>query len=381
MRWAMLAAASLGLLALSGCASDDGTTDAVQTTPAVQYEDEVVQVAAPTMPRDPPAAGERTLDAAPQWRLGEWWKYFMTDEFTGKTTEFLRVVAGEDRAAGNYLVGFPVEAFSNDVMVLHVPGYGDIRQADLAYETHDAYFEPLQFPLAEGNTWEMSFEGVANGLATVSLPGDGTARITMEVSQYGWINATYDPAIGEVSELSINGYGEYRVIDHGYGYQGVVRVPHAHDLLMQTGRIAGALVNLGIPPATAGPTETVEVGEGYDRFSFILAVGAGPFLGLDPAVPVGVFQETATAPDGTQYQLQLLPHEGGFKIEAFGHDNPAGAWNLQHVAAGAGIAFIEGIGYHSIDVELPSGCVVASFNAQHHNADCTVNRDVQAQIA
>ena len=31
------------------------------------------------------------------------------------------------------------------------------------------------------------------------------------------------------------------------------------------------------------------------------------------------------------------------------------------------------IGYHSIDIDLPSGCVVNSVNAQHHNADCKIN--------
>lgn len=43
---------------------------------------------------------------------------------------------------------------------------------------------------------------------------------------------------------------------------------------------------------------------------------------------------------------------------------------MEHVAGGAGFAFAEGIGCHSIDVELPSGCVVASFNAQRHAVAC-----------
>jgi hypothetical protein len=69
------------------------------------------------------------------------------------------------------------------------------------------------------------------------------------------------------------------------------------------------------------------------------------------------------------------------RIVAIGHDDPTGTWTLEHLAAGAGIAFVEGIGYHSIDIELPSGCVVASFNAQHHNTACTVGGDAATAMS
>src|SRR5687768_138452 len=85
---------------LAGCAEDSGS-DGAEEDPGVQFESDVLQLSQPTMPRDPPAPGERTLLEAPQWRLGEWWTYTMTDGFTGGTYDFTRVVAGEDRAAGN----------------------------------------------------------------------------------------------------------------------------------------------------------------------------------------------------------------------------------------------------------------------------------------
>lgn len=368
---------------LAGCA--DAPAPAQETAePEAQYQDEVVQVAAPTMPRDPPAAGERTLATAPQWRLGEWWTYSLTDGFTGNTIEFTRVVAGEDRAAGNYLVGFPVDDFSNDAMLFHIPGFGDIRQSDLAYETHDAYFEPLRFPLAEGESWEMSFEGVANGLASVAVTSPTTATITMEVSVYGTIVALYDAEVGEITSMVIGAdgsYAQYEITGHGYGYEGLVRVPHAHDLIFNHGRLAG-LVGIGNSDGLASPvglkasttiTETVEIQPGYDRVAFIIVVGgAAAFLGAPSSA--GVFQETVTAPDNTQYEALWTPADGAagndLFIQAIGHDNPEGTWTLEHVAGGAGVAFVEGIGYHSIDIDLPSGCVVASFNAQHHGADC-----------
>src|SRR5688572_26132080 len=194
---------------LAGCADESGAPDEAVQDPGVQFESDVLALAQPTMPRDPPAAGERTLMEAPQWRLGEWWTYTMTDGFTGGTYEFTRVVAGEDRAAGNYLVGFPVDAFSNDVMLFHIPGFGDVTQDSLAYETHDAYFQMLDFPLTDGKDWQAEFEGTGLGPAIVSSNG-ATADIELTTPNYH-VQATYDPAIGEISHMAINNgtYAEY----------------------------------------------------------------------------------------------------------------------------------------------------------------------------
>src|SRR6185503_9372999 len=102
---------------LAGCSGSPKDDDGAAADDGVQFQSDVLQLSLPTMPRDPPALGERTLDKAPEWRLGEWWKYRLTDGFAGRTYEFTRVVAGTDRAAGNYLVGFPVDEFNNDIML------------------------------------------------------------------------------------------------------------------------------------------------------------------------------------------------------------------------------------------------------------------------
>jgi hypothetical protein len=377
---------------LSGCAGKPADPAPAPEDPGVQFQSDVLQLSLPTMPREAPAPGERTLDEAPEWRLGEWWTYTMTEGFGGQTFEFTRVVAGQDKAAGNYLVGFPVDYFSNDVMLMHVPGYGDIRMGDLAYETHDAYFQPLDFPLTEGKSWQAEFEGLGMGPASVVSVADGRAEIEVLSGGNYAINATYDAELGEISRMVVTQggslYAQYEITGHGYGFEGVVRVPHAHDLIFIHGRLGpvcgvGASNTAGTVPGPCQPkamAEAVEVGPGYDRASFIMAVGAGPFLGTPSEAPAGAFRETATAPDGTQYRLELLPHEGGFKIASFGHEVPTGTWALEHVAAGVGIAFIEGIGYHSIDVDLPSGCVVNSVNAQHHNADCKIDSEMAGSV-
>lgn len=374
---------------LGGCADSGEDLGEEVTVPETQYQSEVLNLSVPVMPRDPPAAGERTLGEVPQWRLGEWWTYTMTDGFTDTTYEFTRVVAGEDRDAGNYLVGFPVDAFSNDVMLYHIPGFGDITQKDLAYETHDSYFQPLSFPLEDGKSWEMSFEGVANGFAEVEAVSETKAIINMNVSIYGSIVAEYDAEVGEITKMVVGqdgSYAQYEITGHGYDYQGTVRVPHAHDLVFNHGRFAG-VVNTGGPvpspdpsdpagTATGAVSDTVIVEPGYDRVSFIIAVGGGStFLGAPASA--GVFRTTVTAPDDTVYEVTWTPADAAagrdLIIEAIGHESPEGTWRFDHAAGGAGVSFVEGIGYHSIDIELPSGCVVASFNAQHHNADCKVS--------
>ncbi len=371
MRNVAVSLLAVGML-LSGCAGKQGDGGDQPIMPDSQYQDDAVNVTVPTMPRLPPLPGERTLDAAPEWRLGEWWKYRLTDNFTGDTYEFMRIVAGEDRSAGNYLVGFPVDDFKNDIMIFHIPGYGDIRQADLAYETHDAYFQPLQFPLKHGASWEMDFEGVSPGTATVGVQEDGTARIELTTQSYDMV-AIYDPELGEISSLDIPNYAQYEIIEHGFDYQGVVRVPHAHDLVFIHARTAG-VVTAGLAPQS--PIDTVVLDPGYDRVSFTIILGGDQFLGVPPEVTVaaGYFAEKVTAPDGTVFESKLLPHEGGLKVTFYGHDKVAGTWTMEHTAAGVGVAFVEGIAYHSIDVDLPSGCVIQSQNAQHHNADCKVDQ-------
>jgi hypothetical protein len=374
------AALCLAALLLAGCADDAAPADAPEADPAIQYEDDTIAVQDPgSLPRLPPAAGERTLEAAPQWRLGEWWKYRMVSEFDGSEYEFYRIVAGAE--AQSYLVGFPASEFSNDILIMHAPGYGDISRADLSYETHDAVFKMLQFPLREGDSWEMTFEGASPGTAIVHLQDDGTALIEAPTQSYD-ITAVYDPQVGEITSLAVPGYAHYEIVEHGYDWgsqpfagDGVVRVPHDHDLLFFHGRIAGVgdLASPLVPPSPAAPSETVTIEGGYDRIGFTIILGTPP--GLVPAAggvtpPTGYYAGKATAPDGSVYELALMPNEGPFKIDFFGHDLPAGDWSLEYVAAGAGVVLVEGIGYHSIDVDLPSGCVIASFNAQHHSANC-----------
>lgn len=382
----IVAVLCLALVSFAGCSdSEEGEDpmDAVGVEPQYRDDETNFTVDQPTLPRTPPAPGERTLDEVPTWRLGEWWQYRMTSHFDGTTYDFLRVVAGTEH--GNYLVGFPVDQFVNDVMVLHVPGYGDILRDDLSYAAHDVPYAPLNFPLEEGKTWTTHFEAENNVLTFVVEEVDeanGTAFMTASASGgQGGGQFTYDAALGEISRWISPGYADYEIVDHGYNYTGAVRVPHDHDLIFFHGRLAGAvdLASPLVPPNPVLPTETAPVEEGYDRASFAIILfdgivsngqSAGGASPGDLGLSRGYYSVRATAPDGTVYETTMMPGESPIKIVNYGHEGPAGDWDLEFVAGGEGIAFLEGIGYHSIDIEMPSGCVLASANADHHTQLC-----------
>lgn len=376
--------------ALAGCSSEDAP-DTAPEEPGVQFEDPErnLTIDQPTLPVDPPAPGERTLNETPTWRLGEWWEYEITSYFDGKRERVERVVAGTER--GNYLVGFPIDSFSNFAMVMHHPAYGDIHQDDLGYDTHDAPFSHLKFPLTEGDAWDttwqnpnntitMTVEDVdhASGKAVINITQTSTDALgQQQTTDFGRIE--YDAELGEAQKMTFNGYAQVEVVDHGYDYQGAVRVPHQHDLVFFHGRLAGAAPIgqsstgslFGVAPEPAGPEETIHVEDFYDRVSFAIIIIDVPGFVAQTGMGSGYYEQTATAPDGAEYTLSMTPDEQqALKLAFFEHAEPAGEWHLNTVAGGPGQVLFEGIGYHSIEIELPSGCVLPSTNALHHVTLC-----------
>jgi hypothetical protein len=351
MNAVLLVASTLVLFAMAGCVEEPAKP--VETPTSTKT---VGGLAGDLKRGAPEPEVVRSLEAAPEWRLGEYWKIRLQDAFTGKTWETTRVVAGEE--GDNYLVGMPVEAFSDAFMVLHIPGFGVVDQLDLGYEIHDVLFIPVQFPLTQGAKWATAFEGRAVN-ATVTAANETHAVISM-VGKSDKLTLTYSAAAGEIVRFVGEGYATYEVVEHGYNYTGNVLVPHEHDVVLIHGRLGGG-VPVGNSKAGA-PIETVKMGSTYDRVSF--AIILGPAIGGDPGV--GYYKETVVAPDGTRYELDRLPTEGpGLKVGFFFNTKPAGDWTLEHIAIGPGIAFVEGIGYHSFEASLPSGCVVSGGGHSH----------------
>ena len=335
-------------VAASGCFSSSpaGELEPQAATPQV-----IVDEARPeptfgelTLAAAPPDLNA-TLAAPPRWVPGEWWKYRFTSPLTGVDVEFVRVVGAVD--GDTYVVGMPHEGWYKEAVVYHTPCFGDVTTAELGCRAHNIPFAPLQFPLADGATWTTQFERPPDLTATVKVVSPTEAEILFtDPNGNVVIEQVYDATIHEVRSFK-HAIAVYEIVEHGYGFEGWITIPRAEELIFEHGRVGAPVLGLDLQPAP--PVESVEVSGGYNRMSFILAVGNA--VGVDQG---GAYRETATAPDGTVYSLESIPG-GPLTIQFFEHKDPDGTWNLEHLAAGPGIAFIEGIAYHQYDIHLPSG--------------------------
>ena len=302
-----------------------------------------------------------TLLAPPQLTAGEWWRIELNDKITGATTQFVRVVARVEPDL--YVFGMPHEGWWKEAIVFHTPAFGDVNK-DLSHRAHDVPFQQLQFPLEDGATWETAWESPDPITATVAVESPTTARVTFVGTNCGPLGIlglcpnpaegvvaelVYDATMHEVVEASFPSH-DWRVLEHGYGYEGWVTVPRAEHLVFLHGR-------LGVPvfdfpnAAPATNTDTITVAGGFNRVSFILAAG-----NIAPPGQGGAYSEKATAPDGTVFELVNVPGTP-LQVVFLEHNVPDGDWTLEHVAVGPGVAFAEGIAYHQYDIRLPDGAV------------------------
>lgn len=338
------------LLVTAGCLGATDAGEDANVTPTNATTPDTADTDGATTDGDGPTDGapaEATLTAPPDWRIGEWWTVELTSSLTGETVEMTRVVAGTE--GEDYLIGQPEDAWSTEGLVFHVPGLGEVRQDDLSYEVHDVRFQPLQFPLTDGASWQTSFEGL-DVEASVTTTDAGTAEIHYCCGRN--ITATYDPGVRAITSFDADdGFISYEVIDHGYDYTGVVTVPHGHDLIFNHGRVAGALSASSTQPAP--PVEEVELDPDYQRVSFVQI--AGP-LGVVEQPISSAYIERATNPNGTTFETQHLPTDGGsFTVNFFETTELGGTWSFEHAAPGPGLAFTEGIAYHVFNMKLPEG--------------------------
>lgn len=348
--------AALLLLPLAGCfgtAEPQVETAAANDTPTVQIGDRPAPsyndipdavlgtLAAPDM--------NATLAEAPKLIPGEWWRIEMMSPLDGRTATFVRVLAKVE--SDLYVMGMPHEGWYEEAVIYHVPFFGDVNK-DLSGHAHDIPFIPLKFPLTNEQTWTTKFEGGPDLTATVvTNDAEQTAEVTFTAPNGNVpLTLVYDAKVHEITSFE-HATVHYKVVEHGYGYEGWVTVPRGEDLVFFHGRI-GPAIDIGLAPAP--PMETVTINGGYNRVTFIIALGgAKEFLGLPENGP-GVYKETVTAPDGTEYTVDGQP-DGSLTIDFFENAAPDGDWQMQHIAGGAGVAFVEGIAYHQYDIHLPTG--------------------------
>ena len=294
-----------------------------------------------------------TLAAPPRLVPGEWWRIHFTSPLTGVEVEFVRVVGAVD--GDTYVIGMPHEGWYKEAVIYHTPCFGDVGSLDLGCRAHNIPFAPLQFPLTDGATWTTQFERPPDLKANVKLLSPTEAEILFtDPDGKVEIEMVYDAKIHEVRSFK-HAIAVWEVVEHGYGFEGWITIPRGEHLVFEHGRVGAPVV--GLKPFAAAPLgepgapiESVEISGGYNRVSFILAVGN--VVGA----PGGAYRETATAPDGTVYSMESIPG-APLTFQFFEHKDPDGTWELEHLAAGPGIAFIEGIAYHQYDIHLPSGDV------------------------
>ena len=321
-------------------------------------------------PVEPEEEAPRTVLEAPKWKQGEWWKVRMVDSgFTGSTYETTRVVVGQE--GDHYLVGMPMHEFNDNFMVLHIPGFGQVTKEDLSFEIHDSLFQPLKFPLVEGETWVTAFEGRAVTMTVRSVESETRAVIEMQ-SNSGQAtdnaNLTYDALMGEVVENDMPNYASYEVVEHGFNYTGIVTVPHMHDVIFQHFRIGPVWNGQTGAGAVTTITDTVEVDTTYDRVSFglIFLHASAAVGGPEPPNAGGYYHELARAPTGEEFELTVMPTDSPVKILTVGLERPGGTWTFEHQVGGPGAMGAEGIAYHTYNVEMPSGRVLPSTGEHEH---------------
>lgn len=364
---------SIGLLTVlfAGCVESEADPEPEPEKPT-RYEDGRITI---DTIDDSAKAWVPTLDEPPQLVLSQYWNVNVELGWGLGDRMIEVVVAGQED--DHWLIGMPTHDFSNDIMVLHIPGLGQVKKDTLGFEAHDHWIDPLQFPLEVGNTWETGFMS-DGGLKAEVTKVDGL-KATVEIEGVYDITIVYDAEVRTITKFTAwqgdNFYGGYEVVGHGYDWHeaspqwdGTVTVPHMSDLIFCHGSIAVApvvrdcAVDVGVPE---GVVEfEVDIDPDYDRVSF-----ANLIMAMAPGT--GVYAEvTATAPDGTAYYDTLTALDGvDAKLVSYHHDMPGGTWTIQGIGVGPVQAFMEGIGYHVYDVELPGGRILPSIGAHEHGDD------------
>ena len=350
-----LALLVFAVLAASGCASP-----ATDEAPAEESGGLTVDANRPDTSfgdvQTGPAVGpdlNATTEAPPRLVEGEWWRIRYNSGFYGEgDVEFVRVVA--NATSEGYIFGMPHEGWFKEAIAFHAPAFGDVG-LDLSYNTHNMKFEPVRFPLRQGDTWTTTF-AAAEFQATVDEADAVTAKISLVptaepgpeaqlltlIGQGGGdqtIRLTYDARMHEVVRMEST-IGTWEVVAHGYEFRGWVTVPRGEHTAIDYGTFG---------PATPGEpvlARDVAVEGGFNRMTLMhLVFAIGP----------GAYRITSTPPGGEEPMVTEHVGPAGFKLAFYEAMNPDGTWAQEDVVAGAGGTYSMGIAYHQYDIQVPGG--------------------------
>lgn len=342
------------ILLVPGCLSGDApeAAPAAATEPkGVAIDESRPDTQFANVKTGPSAAADlnATLDAPPKLVAGEWWR-LRFESFLGDV-EVVRVVAAVE--GDTYLIGMPHEGWFKEAVAYHSPAFGDVA-SDLSYMTHNVRFEPVRFPLVEGDSWETHF-AASPLIATVESTTDTTATVVFTIPDnaepdpmtpiyeaMGFpvggeaMRLVYDATLHEVSYFQ-SFAGTYTIVDHGYDFEGWVTIPRGHDTAIDYGTFGP--VTPGAPPLT----REIDIQGGFNRMTLMHAVFP---LGA------GVYRVRAVAPDGAEFVTEST----GAPMLTFHESNAVdGTWTSEDIVLGVGGTYSMGIAYHQYDISLPDG--------------------------
>jgi len=169
------------LVSLSGCSGGRNTTDLPLLEPGAEI-----------LPSP--------FDSAPAWERGDWWTYAV--QMGAQQYVSTRVVTAVGDTAYTIGVTDELTAFNHARSEISVVGL--MRKSDLAGSQETAAVEFLQFPLTDGRTWTMNWDGLS---WTATAAVDTLAKITY-VSGNESRSMTYDPAVRWFTQMSASRGGE-----------------------------------------------------------------------------------------------------------------------------------------------------------------------------
>lgn len=343
-------------LVLAGCAQPVPTPASVpeEEAAAVSIEEDRPDTSFGEVETGPAVGPDlnATTASAPRLVAGEWWRIEFSSDFYSDVSEVVRVVA--DVSPDGYIFGMPHSGWYKEAISYHAPAFGDVG-LDLSYATHNEVFTPLKFPLVEGATWETTF-ATSPLTATVEKVTERDAIIRFDspppeaqptdplmaalglASGGEAMRIRYDAQQHEIVEFS-SSIGEWKVVEHGYDFQGWVTVPRGEHTAIDYSQFL---------PATPGEPVVLreqKVDGGYNRLTLMhVVIAMGP----------GAYRVRSVAPDGAEFVTESVG-PSGLALKFYEAKDPDGVWQLEDIVAGAGATYSMGIAYHQYDIHLPDG--------------------------
>ncbi len=303
----------------------------------------------------------------PAWQPGDWWEISFTDPTTQEAHQYTAVVAAMEEGQASIGTAHP----PSDAVLFHQANpLGRIEAATLGWTVQGASFEPLQFPLEEGDTWGTTIDNRSVEVTVDSL-GLRTARLGYTGDGIK-IDVRYDPGIGMIQSFrgeakpwaAFTAESDWEVIDHGSGYDGPVYVPLDRDMVFRSGKDYASPV--GESGLVDDPID-IAGGIGYAAESRVYVdVAHGPShltLGMFVGWPTeslrphsGWYHEHAYLPDGIQYEHTVHPNQpAGVHVAYHRTDTAAGEWGFERYSAGPGVSMSQGVAYTLVKYEAPGG--------------------------